>query len=114
MANPYDFTDILPPLIKFRHEREWEQFHIPKELAIAIGIEVSELQEHFLWRVDETPEIIQLDKERYQGIKEELADVAIYLLYLCHDLDINLREAILKKLELNRKKYPKEEFKGKF
>jgi len=114
LSESYDLSLVLSSLLKFRDDREWEQFHRPKELATAIGIEASELQEHFLWRVHEDPKNIQLDKERYQGIKEELADIAIYLLYLSHDLDVNLAQAIQQKLKLNEIKYPKNKYKGKF
>ncbi len=104
----------LPRLLEFRGEREWEQFHLPKELAAAISIEASELQELFLWREREHPETIQKDAHRMDLIRDEVADILIYLLFLSHDLDIDLSEAILHKLEKNREKYPKEAYRGRY
>ena len=105
---------ILPHLLEFRKEREWEQFHLPKELAAAMSIEASELQELFLWRERETPDTVKQDTHRMELIRDEVADVMIYLLFLSHDLDIDLPKAILHKLEKNREKYPQEEYRGKY
>ena len=114
MRQEWDLSEIVDKLLEFRREREWEQFHHPKEVATALGIEVSELQEHFLWRENESPTEIQADSERYQGMKEEIADIAIYLAYLCHDLDIDLSQAIKEKMRINNEKYPKDKYRGIF
>ncbi|MCJ7731425.1 nucleotide pyrophosphohydrolase [Candidatus Bathyarchaeota archaeon] len=106
--------EMLPVLLKFRHEREWEQFHLPKELATAASIEASELLELFLWRERETPMAVKQDTHRMELIRDEVADVLIYLLFLSHDLGIDMPEAIKQKLEKNRKKYPLEEYRGRF
>ena len=106
--------EMLPVLLKFRHEREWEQFHLPKELATAASIEASELLELFLWRERETPMAVKQDTHRMELIRDEVADVLIYLLFLSHDLEIDIPEAIKQKLEKNRKKYPLEEYRGRF
>lgn len=105
---------ITPVLLEFRHEREWEQFHLPKDLAAAISIEASELQELFLWRDRESPDAVKGDLHRMGLIRDEVADILIYLLFLSHDLDINLPEAVKNKLEKNRVKYPREEYRGRF
>jgi len=105
---------LLPRLLEFRREREWEQFHLPKELATAITIEASELLELFLWNEREQAATVKQDQQKMTRIKEEVADVLIYLLFLCHDLDIDLTEAVLDKLEKNRLKYPEEEYRGRF
>ena len=105
---------MVPALLEFRHQREWEQFHLPKELATAISIEASELQELFLWRERETKEAIMSDQHRMELIREEVADILIYLLFLSNDLNINLSEALRMKLEKNKKKYPASEYRGKF
>jgi len=105
---------ITPKLLEFRHQREWEQFHLPKDLSAAISIEAAELQELFLWRERETPEEIKQDQHRMELIRDEVADVLIYLIFLSHDLGIDLPEAILAKLEKNRKKYPESEYRGKY
>ena len=106
--------EILPELLEFRAQREWEQFHLPKDLAAAISIEASELQELFLWRERESPDLVIQDQHRMELIKDEVADVLIYLLFLTHDLGIDLPAAIKQKLDKNRTKYPSEEYKGRF
>ena len=105
---------ILPQLLKFRSQREWEQFHLPKELAAAISIEASELQEIFLWREMETAEEVKRDARRMSQVCDEVADILIYLLFLSHDLDIDLPQAVLDKLEKNKRKYPEQEYRGRF
>jgi NTP pyrophosphatase (non-canonical NTP hydrolase) len=105
---------MLPKLLNFRRERDWEQFHLPKELATAISIEASELQEIFLWWERESPEEVKLDKHRMELIKDEVADILIYLLFLSHDLEIDLAYAVNQKLVKNELKYTKNVFKGRF
>jgi NTP pyrophosphatase (non-canonical NTP hydrolase) len=104
----------LPILLDFRREREWEQFHSPKNLATALSIEAGELLEQFLWRDNQTVEDITSNKERMKSIGEEVADVLIYLLYLGNDLGIDLPAAIRDKLAKNREKYPVSEYHGRF
>jgi NTP pyrophosphatase (non-canonical NTP hydrolase) len=105
---------MLPKLLNFRRERDWEQFHLPKELATAISIEASELQEIFLWGDRKNPEEVKLNAPLMELIKDEVADILIYLLFLSHDLGINLAEAIRQKLAKNELKYPKEEYSGRY
>jgi dCTP diphosphatase len=105
---------ILPLILAFRHEREWEQFHSPKNLATALSIEAGELLEQFLWRDNETVEGIQLDPKRMEAIRDEVADVLIYLLFLGNDLGIDLPEAIRAKVVKNAEKYPASEYHGRF
>ena len=104
----------MPMLLEFRSQREWEQFHLPKELAVAISIEASELQELFLWRERETQYTLKQDQHRMELISDEVADILIYLLFLSHDLGIHLPSAIKKKIEKNKNKYPAEEYRGRF
>lgn len=89
----------------FVDERNWNKYHHPKELAISIAIEASELLEIFQW--DEKADIqdIKTDAETMNKIKEEIADVMMYILCLANQLDIDLSEAVLTKLEKNRRKY---------
>ena len=101
-------------LLEFRSQREWEQFHLPKELAAAISIEASELQELFLWKERETQDTLKQDQHRMELIRDEVADILIYLLFLSHDLGIDLPEAIKQKIDKNRKKYPADEYRGRF
>ena len=102
--------NLLKKLIDFRHERDWEQFHTTRNLASALCVEAAELLDIFRWARDsETTEIV--NQQRSQ-IESEVADVAILLIYLSHDLNISIEHAVKKKLEINRKKYPIEKVKG--
>ncbi|MBI4684753.1 MAG: nucleotide pyrophosphohydrolase [Nitrospirae bacterium] len=106
-----DLKDIIEKLLKFRRERDWEQFHRPKELAISIVLEAAELLEEFQWKNDE--EIKKhLKAEGLENVKDEVADIAVYILLLSHDLGIDLVDAIRKKLKKNEAKYPVEKAKG--
>ncbi len=105
---------MLPRLLEFRREREWEQFHLPKELATALSIEAGELLELFLWREHETHDEVKSDPERMERIREEVADVLIYLMFLSHDLGIDLPAAIASKLAKNQEKYPESKYWGRF
>ena len=93
---------------EFVDERNWNKYHHPKELAISIAIEAAELLEIFQW--DEKADIqdIKTDRETMNKIKEEIADVMMYILHLANQLDIDLSEAVLTKLEKNRTKYDKD------
>jgi len=103
---------LLQQLIEFRKERDWEQFHNPKDLAISLSIEAAELLEWFQWRSEkEIKQQLQSDK-RIQ-LEDELADVAVYLSYLCHDLDIDLNKVVAAKMVKNAEKYPIEKVKGR-
>lgn len=93
---------IYEKVIAFRDERNWKQYHSGKDLAISISLEANELLENFQWRSSE--EAICNSK---QNIKEEMADVLIYLVQMADLLDIDLEEEVLKKLEKNAIKYPK-------
>lgn len=99
---------LLKKLLKFRKDRDWEQFHSPKNLAISLSIEAAELLELFQWR----PEDETLSPEKLQKVQNEMADVFIYLLLMSNDLGIDLYEASLKKIEMNGRKYPVDKAKG--
>ena len=76
--------EILDKLISFRRERDWEQFHNPKDLAISLSIEASELLEWFQWKTNEQIKLL-LKSDKRQDLEDELADVAAYLAYLCQE-----------------------------
>jgi len=101
----------LKKAISFRDERDWEQFHDPKNLSEAICIESGELLEKFLWKT--TGESKTPDEALLCDIKEEVADVMIFLLYLCDALNIDLLDAVENKLKLNQGRYPEEKARGK-
>jgi NTP pyrophosphatase (non-canonical NTP hydrolase) len=99
-----DLKSITEKIIQFRDAREWEQYHDPKNLSQALGIEAAELQEIFLWKTAE--ESRKLSQKDISGASEEIADIFIYLTYLCHEFKIDLFDATLKKIDKNGKKYP--------
>ncbi len=111
MAN-WDLSDVTRLALAFRDERDWGQFHRPKELAAGLAIEAAELQELFLWRDGEDATAVRADEERTARIAEELADVAVYVLLLAHDLDLPLADVIEAKLAANALRYPVERYKG--
>jgi NTP pyrophosphatase (non-canonical NTP hydrolase) len=95
---------------KFSQDRDWEQFHTPKNLSMALSVEASELLEIFQWLTED--QSYNLNDSKKQHAKEEVADIAIYLLRICMKLDINLEEAIIEKMKKNEEKYPVEKAKG--
>jgi NTP pyrophosphatase (non-canonical NTP hydrolase) len=99
-----DFKNITDLLIKFRDERDWEQFHNSKDLALAISIEAAELNELFLWKSNE-----DVDKER---LKEELADIFSFALLLAEKHKLDVPSIIKDKIKLNGEKYTVKKAKG--
>lgn len=99
-----EIKHLLQELIQFRNERDWEQFHNAKDLAIAISVEAAELQEQFLWKQAE-----EADKEK---VKEELADIFCYALLLADKYNFNVSEIVLEKIKKNEEKYPVDKSKG--
>ena len=102
---------ITKKIKKFRDERDWEQFHNHKDMALSLVLEAVEVLEHFQWKSQS--EVEKHGTACKDEIADELADVAMYLFELADNLDINLYEAIDFKLEKNAKKYPVEKAKGK-
>ncbi len=96
----------------FVDERDWQQFHSPKNLSMAMSIEAAELMEHFQWITPEASR--ELDKEARAAAGEELADVLCYALAIANELDLDLTSTLLKKMEKNRAKYPAAEFRGRY
>jgi NTP pyrophosphatase (non-canonical NTP hydrolase) len=103
-------STLLDALLAFRRERDWEQFHTVRNLSSALCVEAAELLDLFRWAHDS--EITAIVEEQRSGIENEVADVAILLLYLCHDLNISIENMVRKKLEINREKYPVGSSKG--
>jgi NTP pyrophosphatase (non-canonical NTP hydrolase) len=92
--------------IDFRDRRNWAQFHSPKELTIGLSIECAELQELFLWKSEEEVREVLRDEQGRRRVKEELADVFVFLLYLSQGCGIDLSDALTEKLAINEQKYP--------
>ena len=105
-----NLKSITKKIGHFRDAREWSQYHDPKNLSQALGIEAAELQEIFLWKTPE--ESRNLSEKDISRVEEEIADVFIYLTYLCQEFKIDLFDATLKKIEKNTVKYPTEKSKG--
>ncbi|WP_138518894.1 nucleotide pyrophosphohydrolase [Limnobacter alexandrii] len=91
-------------LIEFSNARRWEKFHSPKNLSMALSVEVAELLEHFQWLSEE--ESRQVQGNKLDEVKEEVADVLLYLLQICNQLHIDPIDAAQKKLVKNALKYP--------
>jgi len=94
----------------FVRERDWDQFHSPKNLSMALIVEAAELLEHFQWMTEQQSH--ELGPEKLQQVSHEIADVFIYLVRLSDRLNIDLLAAAGEKLELNRRKYPAEKVRG--
>ncbi len=99
-----EIEEITGELLRFRNERDWEQFHNPKDLALAISVEAAELLELFLWKNSEDA--------NQEKVKEELADIFAYAFMLAHKYDFDVKSIVLEKIQKNRKKYPVEKSKG--
>ena len=102
---------ILEKIKKFRDDRDWLQFHDPKNMAVSIMIEAAELLEHFQWKTKE--EVQVYIKENKEEISNEIADIAMYLFELADNLGVDLIQAMDKKLKKNEEKYPIEKAKSK-
>jgi dCTP diphosphatase len=106
-----EIREITEKIKRFRDERDWMQFHDPKNMAVSIILEASELLEHFQWKTKE--EVEQYVKQNNAGIQDEVADIALYLFELADNLGFSLKEAMEKKIKKNQAKYPIEKARGK-
>jgi NTP pyrophosphatase (non-canonical NTP hydrolase) len=96
--------EIIEALLKFRNERDWEQFHNPKDLALAINVEAGELLELFLWK--------NADEANKDKVKEELADIFAYAFLLAEKYHLDVKDIVLEKIKRNGEKYPVDKSKG--
>jgi len=96
--------EIIQALLKFRNERDWEQFHNPKDLALAISIESAELLELFLWK--------KADEANAEKVKEELADIFSFAFSLAEKYGFDVKDIVLEKIKRNGEKYPVDKAKG--
>lgn len=103
--------ELTKKIIAFRDKRDWKQFHNPKDLAISLCLEAAEVLEHFQWKSKE--EIEEYIKTHKEHIGEELADVLYWVLLMSHNLDIDILDALDKKIDENEMKYPVNKSKGK-
>ena len=105
-----DLNQLQAYLRQFAKDRDWDQFHSPKNLTMALSVEVSELLENFQWLTEE--QSYTLDQKQRAAVVDEIADVQMYLARLADKLDINIGEAIEQKINKNEAKYPAELVKG--
>lgn len=102
---------LTDSIIKFRNERDWKQFHTPKNMAMALSLEASEVLEHFLWKNNKDQQLHV--KKHKSDVADELSDVLFWVLLMAHDLNIDLEKSFEKKLRKNAVHYPIEKVKGK-
>ena len=105
-----DLQDIRDTIRTFVAERDWDQFHTPKNLACALSVEVAELLEHFQWL--QTGQRDELGDAKLEQVRHEMADVMVYLVRLADKLDVDLGAAVTEKMMLNRAKYPADLVRG--
>ena len=106
----YSLNEIKQRLRDFAEARDWDQFHSPKNLSMALSAEVAEIIEHFQWLTEEQSK--NLPQNKLDAVETELADTLIYLIRLADKLDINLIAAAKSKIEVNEQKYPIDKSKG--
>ena len=99
-----DFSDLAQKLRNFAQERDWEQFHSPKNLSMALSVEASELVEYFQWLTEDESSSLEVDE--LAEVAAEIADIQIYLTRLADQLGVDIEDAVTKKLEVNASKYP--------
>lgn len=110
MSNQSDLEELQKLVVAFRDERDWKQFHNPKDMAISLVLEATELLEHFQWKNSE--EIGRKLSTHHKEISDEVVDVLYWILLIAHDLDIDLSKEFKRKLLENGQKYPVSKSKG--
>ncbi len=103
--------DLQKIIVEFRDKRNWKQFHNPKDLALSLNLEATEVLEHFQWKNNE--ELDEYLKKNKEALGDEIIDVIYYCLLLAYELNIDSEKAFLKKMKINDKKYPVKKAKGK-
>lgn len=106
-----EINDVVKRIIKFRDDRDWKKFHNPKDVALSLVLESCELLEHFQWKDKE--ELDDYVKGHKDEISDELADILYWVLLMSHDLEIDILDALDRKIKKNEKKYPVEKARGK-
>ena len=105
-----DIKGLTGRIVSFRDARDWRQFHNPKDCAISLSLEAAEVLEHFQWK--NAAEIAKYVAEHRDEIGEELSDVLYWVLLMSHDMDIDILDALERKIKKNEDKYPVEKAKG--
>jgi dCTP diphosphatase len=107
-----NMDDLKKRVRHFVRERDWEKYHTPKDLAVAISVEAGELLEIFQWMKESEMDKVKENKMMMERIESELADILNFCLNMANILDLDLTKIFLEKLKRNEKKYPKEKYKG--
>ena len=112
--NKTTIAEMIREVAKFQTQRDWAQFHSPKNLAMGTAIEAAELMEHFQWISEQQSREVADDPEQLQLVREEISDVLAYLLNLAYVLDIDLSDAFFAKMKRNAEKYPADKYRGRY
>lgn len=105
-----DLEELREQVAEFARERDWGQFHSPKNLVMALSVEAAELMEHFQWMSE--AESLAPSSEKRQAVADEIADVLVYLVRLADRLNIDIGDAVARKMVLNAAKYPADKVRG--
>lgn len=101
-----NLNKLILQLREFARERDWERYHTPKNLAMAMSVEMAELVEHFQWLTAEESQNVTHDPDKLQAVSEEMADILLYLIRMADVMNVDLAQATQRKLALNAIKYP--------
>jgi dCTP diphosphatase len=112
--NTTTVAQLREAMARFVAERDWQQFHSPKNLVMALGVEVSELMEHFLWIDNAGSHQVAQDPPVREQVADELADVAGVVFALCNALNLDLSDVVARKMAKNELKYPAEKARGRY
>jgi len=110
--NETNLHELKEKIKKFCEDRDWDQFHGAKDLAVALIIEASELLEHFRWKSEKEVKELFENPEKKEHVEDEMADVLYFLIRMAQRYNIDLSEALDRKMEKNDKRYPIDKFKG--
>ena len=115
MSDPTTTVAALKKLVDdFVDQRDWHQFHAPKNLAMSLAIEAAELMEHFQWISPDESRRVADDPQRLSAVAEELADVLCYALAMANELNLDLSAVVRDKIAKNERKYPAEQYRGRY
>jgi NTP pyrophosphatase (non-canonical NTP hydrolase) len=115
MADEHTSVAELRRLVRaFVDERDWQQFHSPKNLSMALAIEAAELMEHFQWITPDASREVGAEADKLLAIGEELSDVLCYVLAIANELELDLATALREKMKKNASKYPVADFRGRY
>lgn len=107
-------SDLRDLVRRFVKARDWNQFHSPKNVAMALAVEAAELMEHFQWMSVEASRSVVHDAVRLEAIGEELADVVCYAVAMANELDLDISSIVRRKMAKNERKYPSDMFQGRY